>query len=161
MGVRNQKGNPPGISGNILVAQHRCRNKQGSPQGFWPTFAPPSCNLRTGFKRVSETNKETAVSGKQSGYLPHQEADLEGPEKNEGTTFLATFGQPTFFILIFYSTFLIWLSLYILSFNNKRRLSFIIFEFSKPETLVVKRIKLYIKCRKIPVSKFLFLISLK
>jgi len=63
---------------NILAAQHRCRNKQGSPQGFWPTFAPPSCNLRTGFKRVSETNKETAVSGKQSGYLPYQEADLGG-----------------------------------------------------------------------------------
>ena len=66
----------------------------------------PSCNLRTGFKRLSETNKETAVSGKQSGYLPYQEADLEGPEKNEGTTFLATFRQSTFFILTFYSVFL-------------------------------------------------------
>jgi hypothetical protein len=97
-----------GFLANILAAQHRCRNKQGSPQGFWPTFAPPSCNLRTGL-RVSETNKETAVSGKQSGYLPYQEAGLEGNRrKKRKRSFLATFRQPTFFI----AAFILFCSLY-------------------------------------------------
>ncbi|KKG17092.1 hypothetical protein EO94_18580 [Methanosarcina sp. 2.H.T.1A.3] len=88
---------------NILAAQHRCRNKQGSSQGFWPTFTPPSCNLRTGFKRVSETNKETAVSGQQSGYLPYQEADLEGTGgKRENGRFWQHSGNPLFFIAILF-----------------------------------------------------------
>jgi len=75
-----------GFLDNILATQHRCRNKQGSSQGFWSTFAPTSCNLKTGFKRVSETNKETAVSGKQSGCLSYQEADLEGTGRQRGNS---------------------------------------------------------------------------
>jgi hypothetical protein len=56
---------------------------------------------------VSETNKETAVSGKQSGYLPYQEADLEGTGGKRGNgRFWQHSGNPLFLLqLLFCSVF--------------------------------------------------------
>ncbi|MPN37252.1 hypothetical protein SDC9_184768 [bioreactor metagenome] len=59
-----------------------------------------SCNLGTGL-RVSETNKEIAVSGSQSGCQPYQEEDMEGNRREKERLFLATFRQPPFLLQFF------------------------------------------------------------
>jgi len=100
----NKEARRQGLLVNILVAQHRCRNQQGSLHGFWPTFALPSSNLKTDFKRMSEINKEAAFQWK-SGYLSYHEADLKVSGTIEENPFLVTFGQPLLLLKYYFVIF--------------------------------------------------------
>jgi hypothetical protein len=108
MGVRNQQGSPPGVSG-----QHSCRPAPVSK----PTreLARLLANIRTTLLQSENWfagvgNKQGNSSfRKQSGYLPYQEADLEGTGgKRENGRFWQHSGNP-----LFYYNFILFCSVFI------------------------------------------------